>query len=197
MRCFGCLGAILAALAVFEWSIKGPKPAIESLSCCREQTVFPHPNIPSCYLEPDPLYSTRSFSELNPEWFKSASSRNHPRPSEASCLPNQAGFEASCLQHQAGKEGQDLTIIPILCCFLFRVPFVLLHTRVCACVCVYTHTQTHTLPELIFSSVYQFELEFHQYFLRFSNSSSINLQPSRSLCSAEIKGSRLPCLRHV
>lgn len=177
MRCFGCLGAILAALAVFEWSIKGRKPAIESLSCCREQTVFPpYPNIASWYLEPDPLYPTRSFSEQNPEWFKSASSRNHPRLSEASCLPKQAVFEASCFQQHSQEKRER--IWPLYQFFVvfssgYRL-FWSVHVRVRA--------------------VYQFELDFQQYyFLRSSNSSSINLQPSGSLCSAETKGSRLTC----
>lgn len=73
-----------------------------------DKQCFPHPNMASCYLEPDPRYPTRSFSEQNPEWFKSASSRNHPRPSEASCLPNQAGFEASCFQHHRQEKRERI-----------------------------------------------------------------------------------------
>lgn len=67
-------------------------------------------------------------------------------------------------------------------CFLFRVPFVLVHTHVCVCVgvCVYT------LPELIFSSVYQFELDFHQYYYPAFLQQFLHQ-------SADTKGSRLTC----
>lgn len=47
-----------------------------------------------------------SFSKA--ERFKSASSRNHPRLSESSCLLNQASFEASCFQHHRQEKRERI-----------------------------------------------------------------------------------------
>lgn len=179
MRCFGCLSSSCCVWMEHQ----GTKTCywISFLLPRTNNAPPPNPNIPSCYLEPDPLYPTRSFSEQNPEWFKSASSRNHPRPSEASCLPNQAGFEASCFQHHRQEKRER--IWPLYQ-FLFSLQGTICfgpYTRVCVCGCVCIHTpRTHFLLRVSIWTGFA-PILFPAFLQQFLHQ------------SAETKGSRLAC----